>query len=171
MAARNLKEIIFNAALLTDASDERVASVLGKSLKEVQEARRNFPESSLGRLDKLEFVTSVSNKSERTYYLWALSNGIKFIEWKLGLVSDLDPVLAVKQLFTDTIMKSRESIFSSNVEESSKEAIKWTALSIQLAKLLKGWVLDSEAAVHDLHIALEGSSLEDLPSLEDLLSN
>jgi hypothetical protein len=167
--APTLADIILKAALITGESDDKLAEVLGKSKEQIAKARADFPACGYGRLDKLQYITEVENKSERVYLLWAYSNGLNFIKWKLGLIPDMDPVTAVKQLFTDTIMKSREAIYFSNTEEESKEATKWTALSVQLAKLLKSWVLDSEAAVHDLHIALEGSNLSDMPGLEDLV--
>ncbi len=163
-----LSQLLLESALLTEATDEQIAEVFGYSSEKIKEERERFKPSSFSRLEKLDYVTGIEDKTEKLYKLWAISNGLPFIQWKLGIIPTLDPVAALQQLFTDCLMKSRESIFLSNTSEESREAVKWTALSIQLGKLLKSWVLDSNQATLDLQLALSGSVLADFPSRDDL---
>lgn len=165
---QTLSQTLLECALLTEETNEKIADILGRSVSSIEEARKGFEPSRYDRLEKLQYVTEIKDKTERAYKMWALSNGVKFIQWKLGLVPNVDPVVALQQLFTDTLMKSRESVFLSSSAEESVEAVKWTNLALQLGKLLKSWTVDTDKATLDLKIALTGTVLADFPSLEDL---
>jgi len=85
---------------------------------------------------------------------WALSQGLSFIAWRLGNRVDISPVEGLQDLFTTCIFKSKEAMFNGNASEASKESTKYIKLAMDLARLIKIWVLDSAAAKHDIEIAL-----------------
>lgn len=165
---QTLSQTLLECALLTEETNEKIADILGRSVSSIEEARKEFEPSRYGRLEKLQYITEIEDKTEKVYKMWTLSNGLKFIEWKLGLIPNIDPVASLQQLFTDTLMKSRESIFLSGDSDTAREAVKWTGLALQLGKLLKSWVVDGDQATLELKLALTGSILGDLPGLDDL---
>lgn len=107
------------------------------------------------KLSLLEIVDEADSPSEKSMKLWALSQGLDFVSWRLGKNVNLNPVEGLQELFTLSVFKSKEALFSSNAAESSKEATKWTKLSMDLARLLKVWVMDSGLAKKDIELALE----------------
>ncbi len=165
---QKLSQTLLECALLTEETNEKIAEVLGRPIASIEEARRGFEPSKYGRLEKLEYIHGIKDRFDRSYKLWAFTNGIQFVQWKLGLAPAIDPVSSLQQLYADCIMKSRESIFLGNTSEEAKEAVKWTNLSIQLGKLLKSWTVDNNMATLDIQLALSGSTLADMPSLSDL---
>lgn len=114
-----------------------------------------FDIQDFDKLSLLEIVDKADNPSEKSMKLWALSQGLDFISWRLGKNVNLNPVEGLQELFTLSVFKSKEALFSSNAAESSKEATKWTKLSMDLARLLKVWVMDSGLAKKDIELALE----------------
>lgn len=106
------------------------------------------------KLSMLELIESSDNPEDRGMKLWAMSQGLSFVAWRLGKAVNVNPVEGLQELFTLSIFKSKEALFSGNASESSKEATKWTKLSMDLARLLKAWVMDSNAARKDIEIAL-----------------
>lgn len=110
------------------------------------------------KLSLLEVVELAATPEERGMKIWALSQGLDFVAWRLGKAVALNPVDGLQELFTLSVFKSKEALFSGNAAESSKEATKWTKLSMDLARLLKAWVMDSDAAKKDIEIALESIS-------------
>lgn len=119
--------------------------------------------SGLDRLERLELLED----EEDTLKLWAVSQGLDFIAWRLGRKVELSPVEGLKDLFNTCIYKSKEAMFNKNASEASKESTKWVKLSIDIARLLKIWVMDSVAARKDLEIALE-KVVPNFGSLDDL---
>jgi hypothetical protein len=53
------------------------------------------------------------------------------------------------------VYRSKEAFFNKNNSEASKEAIKWSKMSLDVARLIKLWVMDSSAARKDLELALD----------------
>lgn len=119
--------------------------------------------SGLDRLERLELLED----EEDTLKLWAVSLGLDFIAWRLGRKVELSPVEGLKDLFNTCIFKSKEAMFNKNSSEASKESTKWVKLSIDIARLLKLWVMDSAAARRDLEVALE-KVVPNFGSLDDL---
>lgn len=113
-----------------------------------------FDVSDLDKLSLLEVVENCDNQEERGMKIWALSQGLDFIAWRLGKAIIVNPVEGLQELFTLCVFKSREALFSGNAAEGSKEATKWTKLSMELARILKAWVNDSQAAKNDIELAL-----------------
>lgn len=113
-----------------------------------------FDLTDFDKLSLLELVDRCEIPSEKGMKLWALSQGLDFIAWRLGKALNINPVDGLQELFTLAIFKSKEALFSGNTADSSKEATKWTKLSMDLAKMLKVWVMDSNAAKKDIELAL-----------------
>lgn len=106
------------------------------------------------KLDKLEAIETADTAEESSMKLWALSQGMDFIRWRLGKAVSINPVEGLKDMFSTCVYKSKEALFSGNVAEASKEAVKWTKLSMDIARLLKHWTTDVSAARHDIELAL-----------------
>jgi hypothetical protein len=114
----------------------------------------------LDKLSLLEIVEDSATTDERGMKIWALSQGLDFVAWRLGKVVALNPVEGLQELFTLAVFKSKEALFSGNASESSKAAVNWTKLSMDLARILKAWVSDSDAAKQDIELALKSISPE-----------
>lgn len=108
----------------------------------------------LDKLSKLELL-NVNDKAEGLLKLWALSQGLSFIAWRLGEKVSVSPIEGLQDLFTTCIYKSKEAMFNGNTSEASKESTKYIKLAMDLARLLKVWVMDSAAAKRDIEIALQ----------------
>lgn len=112
-----------------------------------------YDTQGLDKLSRLELL-AVPDKQEGLLKIWAFSQGLDFIAWRLGHRVNISPVDGLQELFTTCIMKSKEAMFSGNASEESKEATKWVKLSLDLARLLKVWVMDTDAAKADIEMAL-----------------
>jgi len=119
-----------------------------------------FNVKDYNKLALLELVGKADTQEEKNMKMWALSQGIEFIAWRLGKPVNISPIGGLQDLFTTSLYKSKEALFSANSSTSSIEAAKWTKLSMDLARLLKAWVLDSNEAKNDLQVALASISPE-----------
>lgn len=117
-----------------------------------------FNIEGFNKLQRLEVINDADSPDERAMKMWALSQGLDFISWRIGKPVSLNPVEGLKEMFTIATYKSKEAIFSANASESSKEATKWTKLSMDLARLLKAWVMDTDSARKDIELALKNVS-------------
>jgi hypothetical protein len=70
-------------------------------------------------------------------------------------------------MFSTCIFKSKEAMFNKNDSGASIESTKWVKLSIDIARLLKVWVIDSEGAKADLELALK-EVMPNFKSIDDL---
>lgn len=113
----------------------------------------------LDKLSKLELV-NVTDKNESLMKLWALNQGLDFIAWRLGSPVNINPTQGLQDLFSTCIMKSKEAMFSGNATAESAEATKWVKLSMDIARLLRNWVMDSEGARRDIELALKETNPE-----------
>lgn len=127
-----------------------------------------FDVQSYDKLSKLELLGMSSTEDEKMMKIWAMSQGLNFLSWRLGKAVAINPIEGLKDLFTTCVYKSKEAIFTGNASESSKEATKWTKLSMDLARLLKAWVLDGDAAKQDIELALKEIS-PNFDGFDDLL--
>lgn len=105
------------------------------------------------KLDKLELVDA--DPATSAMKLWAISQGLDFIAWRLGQPISLSPIEGLKDLFSTCVYKSKESLFNANSSKASIESVKWVKMSVDIARLLKLWVMDSNAAKKDLELALQ----------------
>ncbi len=162
------KQMLVECALLASTDLSEVSRTLDIPETELGLFIEKFPVCRGTQLEKLEYVLGLPSGDDRTYKLWAVTQGLRFVKWKLGKEAPLDPVQGLQELFTDCVLKSKECLFSGNSTDSSKESTKWVKLSLDIARLLKVWTLDSEAAMKDLEMALEQADITSLKSLGDL---
>lgn len=122
--------------------------------------------TGLDKLSKMELL-DCRDKNEANLKVWALSQGLQFIAWRMGKQINISPVDGLQDLFTTCIYKAKEAMFNGNISEASKESTKWTKLSMDIARLLKLWVLDSAAAKKDIELALQ-EVIPDFQGLDSL---
>jgi len=125
---------------------------------------------AMTKLQRLAMVDSIKEASERTMKTWALTQGMKFLEWRFGNEVSVSPVEGLTRIFSDCYFKSKEAFFNANASEASKESAKWTKQAVEAARLLKTWVTDTDEAMKDINIALQQFTGDDIqfPSEEDL---
>jgi hypothetical protein len=143
------------AALLTGASWE-VVSVTLEIPEEYVElyATVFFDTRKMDRLDKVEAIDSCSDEHEKSLKLWAYTQGIDFLAWRLGKTVRVSPIEGLSVLFSDSYFKAKEAFFTGNSSKSSQEALKWTKQTVELGRLMKAWVNDGKEAIKDIEIAL-----------------
>lgn len=152
----NLRKNYVEASLLCESDLTKISSIL-EVPTEVLEIYQEFffDVRQLDKLGKIEHIESIEDLDERQLKLWALGQKMSFISWRLGDKVSLSPVEGLVEMFSTCMYKAKESVYSSNASESSKEAIKWTKMSADIARLLKVWTLDNDAAKADLEIAIK----------------
>lgn len=149
-----LKKGYIEASLLCCSDFQTISNVLELAPEVVEMYALIFYDvAELDKLSKMELL-DVRDKAEASLKLWALSQGIEFISWRMGKQIQISPVEGLVDLFTTCMYKSKEAMFSQNAAEASKEATKWVKLSMDIARLLKVWTVDSGAAKKDLEIAI-----------------
>lgn len=150
-----VKKSYVEASLLASQDLPQIATLLEIDLAVVDCYRKVFFNvEGLDKLSLLELIEDSASPEERGMKLWAVSQGLDFICWRLGKPVAINPIEGLKDMFTLCVYKSKEALFSGNSSESSKEATKWTKLSMDLARLLKAWVMDSDSARKDIQLAL-----------------
>jgi hypothetical protein len=161
-----LKKQYVEASLLASKDLTQISELLDLPLDLITMYRDFFYDvTNLDKLSKLDLL-NVSDKGEGLLKLWAVSQGLPFIEWRLGGKVTVSPVEGLQDLFTTCIYKSKEAMFNPNTSDASKESTKYIKLAMDLARLLKVWVLDSAAAKKDIELAL----MEVVPDFKGLES-
>jgi hypothetical protein len=149
-----LKKGYVEAALLCSNDFEAISNILELPVDVVEMYSKIFYDvTECDKLTKMELL-DVRDKDEANLKLWALSQGLEFIAWRMGKAVTISPIDGLVDLFTTCVYKSKEAMFSGNVAEASKEATKWTKLSMDIARLLKVWTTDTHAARQELEIAI-----------------
>jgi hypothetical protein len=149
-----LKRSYLESCLLASQDVKRISGLLGMPVELVVFYKDVFYDVwDLDKLSKLELV-DVTDKNESLMKLWALNQGLDFIAWRLGEPVNINPTAGLQDLFSTCIMKSKEAMFSGNATAESSEATKWVKLSMDIARLLRNWVMDSEGARKDIELAL-----------------
>lgn len=165
MSKSATKQSYLESSLLCEKDLTVIATLLEMQIELVTMYRDVFYNvSDLDKLSKLDILANTSDATDKAMKTWALSQGLSFISWRLGNSVNISPVEGLQNLFTTCIFKSKEALFSGNISESSKESTKWVKLSMDLARLIKVWVMDSAAAKKDLEMALR----EVIPDFEGL---
>lgn len=164
-----LKKMYVEASLLCESDLAKIAIVLDIPV-DVLEVYQEFFFDTRGfdKLSKIEHIESVEDEGEKSLKLWALGQGLNFIHWRLGGKVVTSPVEGLVEMFSTCMYKAKESVYSSNSTDSSREAIKWTKMSTDIARLLKVWTMDSNAAKQDLLIAIQ-EVVPDFVGLDSLL--
>jgi hypothetical protein len=149
-----LKKSYIESSLLASKELDKIATLLEIPLDIITMYRDVYYDvTDLDKLSKLDLI-NCDTAEERTLKMWSLSQGLDFISWRIGNQVSISPVEGLQDLFTTCIYKSKEAMFNGNTSEASKESTKYIKLAMDLARLIKVWVLDSAAAKHDIEIAL-----------------
>lgn len=129
-----------------------------------------FDVANYTKLQRMAYLDGIKDTAERNMKSWALTQGVRFLEWRFGNDVKISPVEGLTSIFSDCYYKSKEAFFNGNSSESSKEAAKWTKQAVEVARLLKSWVTDADEAMKDINIALEQYMGDDIhfPTEEDL---
>jgi hypothetical protein len=129
-----------------------------------------FDVARLTKLQRMAYLDGIKDGPERNMKSWALTQGVRFLEWRFGNDVRISPVEGLTSIFSDCYYKSKEAFFNGNSSEASKEAAKWTKQAVEVARLLKSWVTDANEAMKDINIALEQYMGDDItfPTEEDL---
>lgn len=150
-----IKRGYVESCLLASKNMEDISAVIDLPVELVTLYRDIFFNvTTFDKLSLLEVIEQTENQEEKGMKIWALSQGLDFVAWRLGKIVNVNPVEGLQELFTLSIFKSKEALFSGNATEGSKEAAKWAKLSMDLARILKAWVMDSGAAKKDIELAL-----------------
>lgn len=129
-----------------------------------------FDVARFTKLQRMAYLDSIKEGPDRNMKSWALTQGVRFLEWRFGNDVKISPVEGLSAIFSDCYFKSKEAFFNGNSSEASKEAAKWTKQAVEVARLLKSWVTDANEAMKDINIALEQYMGDDItfPTEEDL---
>lgn len=156
-----LKKSYVEACLIASRDLQQISTMLEIPLDVITAYKVYFFDiQEYDKLSLLEIVAEEEDPSGKSMKMWALSQGLEFIAWRLGKSVTVSPIGGIQDLLTIAVYKSKEALFSSNNSEASKEATKWTKLSMDLARLIKAWVMDSDEAKSDLQVALASISPE-----------
>ena len=165
------QRMYLEACLLTQAPREEIADTLGYPLSVVQAyLKSDYPVASASKMRKLEHIHSIQNPEERDLKLWALTQGIGWVKWRLGLGTEVSPVDGLQMLLPDCVYKAKQAFFEANGTIDDAEARKWTMVSLAVSRQVKAWVTDKKGMLEDLELALSqiDATDADIPSLEDL---
>jgi hypothetical protein len=150
----SLKRTYVEACLLASSDFSKIGGILELDPKLVHLYSQVFYDVfGLDKLSKMELL-DVKDREELMMKVWTLSQGLEFVEWRLGGVTNVNPVDGLKELFSMAMWKARESLFSGNATAESQEGLKWSKISTDLARLLKVYSSDSETAKKELYMAL-----------------
>jgi hypothetical protein len=164
---RPLKKRYIEACLLASNDIDRIADLLEISPELIRMYMLMFYDVyDLDKLSKLELL-DIDDREEHAMKVWALSQGLEFMEWRLGKIVIVNPTDGLQELFTMCVFKSKEALFSGNSSNASREAVKWSKLSMDLARLIKAYVVDGQEAKADLELAL-ASVAPEFTSFADL---
>ena len=160
----SLKAMYVESCLLASLDYERIGGLLEIDPEIIEMYKNAFYDvEGMDKLSKLELL-AVEDRQEHMLKVWALSQGLDFIAWRLGAKTTVSPVDGLQELFSTAMYKAKEACFSGNASEESKEAVKWTKISMDLARLLKAYTMDSNQARNDIQLALR----EVVPEFEGL---
>lgn len=140
------------------ASDDlpEIAALLGLDLDTLEFYSKVYYDAvGLTVLQKVKLAQSCLDIEEKALKMWAVSQGLKFLAWRLGFKVEISPVEGVKSLYADSFFKAKEAFFSSGTSKSSQEALRWAKMAMDGAKVLKSWVTDMDAANEEIRLALK----------------
>lgn len=162
-----LRRSYIEACLLASQDFDRISELLEMD-KELIRMYHDiyYVVGKLDRLSKLELL-DVKDSDEAVMKIWALSQGLDFIAWRLGKKVNISPIDGLTDLFNTCLYKSKEAIFNKNDSGASRESTKWVKLSMDIARLLKIWVMDSAGARRDIEIALR-EVIPEFKTIDDL---
>ena len=170
MNDNNTKKKYIEACLIACGDYQRIADLfeLPVALVEIY-AKVYYDVADADKLTKIELLDKARNQDELVLKTWALHQGIDFIAWRLGKKTqvDINPVDGLTDLFNSCIYKSKEALFNTNASSASIESTKWTKLAVEIARILKAWVMDSTSAQKEIGLDLQGI-IPEFKSLDEL---
>lgn len=128
-----------------------------------------FDIKGMDRLSKLDLLDKERDRDVLVMKMWALNQGLDFVAWRLGKKVDISPLDGLTEMFTMCVYKSKEALFNPNSSVASVESTKWAKLSLDIARMLKVWVLDNDVARRDLELAIK-EVVPEFQSLDDVLA-
>lgn len=170
------KRMYIEAALLATDDNEKIADLFEVDLAVIDIYQYIYYNvKDMDEISKIKLVEQIKDSREQQLKLWAISQGIDFISWRIGKAPKISPVEGLTSLYADCFYKAKEAFFNSNTSDPSKEGLRWAKQATDIARLLKAWVSDSDEAMQDIKIALKEitgdntafSTLEDLVDGED----
>lgn len=176
----NLQSSYLEAALFSGAEISEISRLLDIPQEVILAYQEEYLLVSKGnKLEKLEYIEEeMSHKDSAirrrgSLKLWALSSGLEFLKWRLGEAVQISPITGMQNLFSICFYKAKEAMYSSSTSDEGKESQKWIKLSTDIARLIKLWVSDSEAARKDIELALkeiipEFGSIDEFIDKQDL---
>jgi hypothetical protein len=129
------KEILEGCLLCEDHTVGDIQVVTGMHLDLIDVYKLFFFDATVFkyRILKYDYVREYTNSNfpdGALYKKWALSAGIKFFRWHLGIDADLIPQRALTNLIGDTFFRAKEHINESITSATAKESLKWMKMSI-----------------------------------------
>lgn len=110
----------------------------------------------LSRIHKTRHLASIDDAEERSLKQWSMTNGMEFIQWRMGLTTKLSAMDSVISLQADAYYRSKEAFFNGNTTDASIEGLKWSKQAMHLTKLIAELeVGDGEEAADELSLELE----------------
>lgn len=171
--ASKMKKGYIEACLFCSDDVERISDILEIDLEVIKVYQEFFFDvRGWDRLSKVEHTDAIpdSRQQEMMLKLYALSNGLDFIAWRLGKSTSISPVEGLQELFNVCMYKSKEAMYNPSTSKTSMESTKWVKLSTDISRLLKIWVMDSSAAKRDLEIAIR-DVLPEFKGIDSILSD
>lgn len=158
------------ACLMSTADYQKIGDLLELPIDVLQLYEKTcFDIRNYDRLSKLDLLDKEKDKDILIMKMWALHQGLDFVAWRLGKKVDISPLEGLTDMFTMCIYKSKEALFNSNSSSASVESTKWAKLSLDIARMLKVWVLDNDVARRDLELAIK-EVVPEFQSLDDVLA-
>jgi len=151
-----IKKSYIEACLIASRDLESISKLIEMSVEDLALYREIFFNiEGFDKLSLLEVIEDSDSIDEKGMKIWALNQGLDFVAWRLGKAVTVNPVIGLQDLFTLSVFKSKEALFSGSSSDAGKAATAWTKLSMDLARLLKAWVSDADAAKSDIQMALK----------------
>ena len=127
---------------------------------------------NLSRIRKTRHLSKIEDNDERNLKQWSMTNGMDFIKWRLGLITNQSTMDNIVQLQSDAYFRSKEAFFNSNGTTASVEGLKWSKQAVHLTRLIADLdEEDSDEASDELSLELERLNEDNiiLPGIEDLI--
>lgn len=164
-----VKKRYIEAALIASSDFQAIADLLEIPVESVEfYSKIFFDVTGYDRLSKLDVIDKAKDTDEMIMKTWALHQGLSFIAWRLGKKVAVSPIDGLEELFNTCIYKAKEALFNPNASTASIESTKWAKLALDISRLLKVWVLDSDSAKRDIDLAIK-EVMPNFKSLDDLM--
>lgn len=165
-----IKRAYVEACLMSTADYQKISELLEIPIEVLKlYSKTCFDIEGYDRLSKLDLLDKIKDKDELIMKMWCLHQGLDFVAWRLGKKVEISPLDGLTEMFTMAVYKSKEALFNANSTQASIESTKWAKLSLDIARMLKVWVLDNDGARRDLELAIK-EVVPEFQSLDDVLA-